>query len=26
MEPENSINYHNVGAALFRLEKYEEAK
>lgn len=26
MEPENSINYHNVGAALFRLQKYEEAK
>jgi len=26
MEPNNSINYHNIGAALFRQEKYEEAK
>ena len=26
MEPNNSINYHNIGAALFRQEKYQEAK
>ncbi len=26
MEPNNSINYHNVGAALFRMENYEQAK